>query len=69
MVVEKDRVSHILLLCGAAIWGVNFVAMKFLLAEIAPVNLILVTIHIGKHSFISFTLFYGRCKGAPERFL
>jgi drug/metabolite transporter (DMT)-like permease len=41
MVVEKDRVSHILLLCGAAIWGVNFVAMKFLLAEIAPVNLIL----------------------------
>jgi drug/metabolite transporter (DMT)-like permease len=41
MVVEKDRVSHLLLLCGAAIWGVNFVAMKFLLAEIAPVNLIL----------------------------
>jgi drug/metabolite transporter (DMT)-like permease len=41
MVVEKDRISHLLLLCGAAIWGVNFVAMKFLLAEIAPVNLIL----------------------------
>ena len=41
MVVEKDSVSHLLLLCGAAIWGVNFVAMKFLLAEIAPVNLIL----------------------------
>lgn len=42
MVVEKDRVSHLLLLCGSAIWGVNFVAMKLLLAEIAPVNLILV---------------------------
>ena len=41
MVVEKDRVSHILLLCCAAIWGGNFVAMKFLLAEISPVNLIL----------------------------
>jgi len=39
--VEKDRISHVLLLCCTAIWGVNFVAMKYLLAEVTPVNLIL----------------------------
>ena len=56
MVVEKDRVSHILLLCCAAIWGVNFVAMKFLLAEIAPVNLILLRFISG--SILLFLLLF-----------
>jgi drug/metabolite transporter (DMT)-like permease len=57
MVVEKDRVSHILLLCGAAIWGVNFVAMKFLLAEIAPVNLILLRFISGSSLLFLLLLF------------
>lgn len=39
--VHKDRVSDLSLLCVAAIWGLNFVAVKFLLLEISPVNLIL----------------------------
>jgi drug/metabolite transporter (DMT)-like permease len=39
--VEKERVSDFLLLLVAAIWGINFVAVKFLLFEISPVNLIL----------------------------
>jgi drug/metabolite transporter (DMT)-like permease len=56
MVVEKDRVSHILLLCCAAIWGVNFVVMKFLLAEIAPVNLILLRFISG--SILLFLLLF-----------
>ncbi len=56
MVVEKDRVSHLLLLCCAAIWGVNFVAMKFLLAEIAPVNLILLRFISG--SILLFLLLF-----------
>ncbi len=56
MVVEKDSVSHLLLLCGAAIWGVNFVAMKFLLAEIAPVNLILLRFISG--SILLFLLLF-----------
>jgi drug/metabolite transporter (DMT)-like permease len=57
MVVEKDSVSHILLLCGASIWGVNFVAMKLLLAEIAPVNLILIRFITGS-ALIFLLLFF-----------
>jgi drug/metabolite transporter (DMT)-like permease len=57
MVVEKDSKSHILLLCGAAIWGVNFAAMKLLLAEISPVNLILLRFISGS-AFIFLLLFF-----------
>ncbi len=41
MVVEKDRVTDASLLCVAIIWGANFIAMKLLLIELAPVNIIL----------------------------
>jgi drug/metabolite transporter (DMT)-like permease len=39
--MQKDRVSDLSLLSVAAIWGLNFVAVKFLLLEVSPVNLIL----------------------------
>lgn len=39
--MEKDRTSYLLLFCCVTIWGLNFVAVKFLLAEISPINLIL----------------------------
>jgi drug/metabolite transporter (DMT)-like permease len=45
--VEKERTSDILLLCTTAIWGLNFAGMKTLLAEISPVNLILVRFFAG----------------------
>jgi drug/metabolite transporter (DMT)-like permease len=54
--VEKERVSDILLLFVAAIWGMNFVAMKFLLAEISPVNLILFRFFFG--SILLFLLLF-----------
>jgi drug/metabolite transporter (DMT)-like permease len=41
VVVEKDRVTDASLLCVAIIWGANFIAMKLLLIELAPVNIIL----------------------------
>ena len=56
MVVEKERVSNILLLCCTAIWGGNFVAMKFLLAEVSPVNLILLRFISG--SILLFLLLF-----------
>ncbi len=54
--MEKERVSDILLLCVAAIWGMNFVAMKFLLAHISPVNLVLFRFFIG--SILLFLLLF-----------
>ncbi len=54
--MEKERVSDISLLCVAAIWGMNFVAMKFLLTEVSPVNLILYRFFVG--SILLFLLLF-----------
>ncbi len=57
MVVEKDRATDASLLCGAAIWGANFVAMKLLLIELSPVNLILLRFISGS-VLLSLLLFF-----------
>jgi drug/metabolite transporter (DMT)-like permease len=40
-VVKRELTADLILLSVGAIWGLNFVAMKYLLAVISPVNLIL----------------------------
>lgn len=60
--MEKERVSDILLLCVAAIWGMNFVAMKFLLAHISPVNLVLFRFFIGSILLFLLLFFFGDVK-------
>lgn len=60
--MEKERVSDILLLCVAAIWGINFVAMKFLLAQISPVNLVLFRFFIGSILLFLLLFFFGDVK-------
>ncbi|HBA53961.1 MAG: DMT family transporter [Syntrophorhabdus aromaticivorans] len=54
--MEKERVSDVFLLCVAAIWGVNFVAVKFLLTEVSPVNLIFFRFFFG--SILLFLLLF-----------
>jgi len=56
--VEKESLSDILLLCVAAIWGVNFVAVKFLLTGISPVNLILFRFLVGSIFLFFLLLFF-----------
>ncbi len=60
--MEKERVSDILLLCVAAIWGINFVAMKFLLSHISPVNLVLFRFFIGSILLFLLLFFSGDVK-------
>ncbi len=45
--MQRDPAAHLLLLFVGAIWGLNFVVMKILLAAISPVNLILFRFLIG----------------------
>lgn len=45
--MQRDPTAHLLLLFVGTIWGLNFAVMKILLAEIAPVNLILFRFLIG----------------------
>jgi drug/metabolite transporter (DMT)-like permease len=45
--MQRDPAAHLLLLSVGAIWGLNFVVMKILLAEVSPVNLILFRFIIG----------------------
>ena len=67
--MEKERVSDILLLCVAAIWGLNFVAMKFLLAHISPVNLVLFRFFIGSILLFLLLFFSGDVKIPRRDFL
>ncbi len=60
--MEKERVSDILLLFVAAIWGINFVAMKFLLAHISPVNLVLFRFFFGSILLFLLLFFSGDVK-------
>jgi drug/metabolite transporter (DMT)-like permease len=67
--VEKERTSDILLLCTAIIWGINFVAMKFLLTEISPVNLILFRFFSGSILLFLLLLFFEDVKMPLKDFL
>lgn len=60
--MERDRTSDILLLCVAAIWGMNFVAMKFLLAYVSPVNLVLFRFFVGSVVLFLLLFFFGDVK-------
>lgn len=57
--VEKEKISDILLLFVALIWGLNFVAIKILLGDISPVNLILFRFFVGS-SLLFLLLFFRR---------
>lgn len=67
--MEKERVSDISLLCVAAIWGMNFVAMKFLLAEVSPVNLILYRFFFGSILLFLLLFFFEDVKAPAGDFL
>lgn len=67
--MEKERVSDILLLCVAAIWGINFVAMKYLLACISPVNLVLFRFFFGSILLFLLLFFFGDVKIPLRDFL
>lgn len=54
--VERERLSDILLLSVSVIWGVNLVAVKYLLGDLSPVNLILVRFITG--SLLLFLLLF-----------
>ncbi|MBA4391027.1 MAG: hypothetical protein C0399_08820 [Syntrophus sp. (in: bacteria)] len=55
--MEKDRVTDASLLCVAIIWGANFIAMKLLLIELAPINIILLRFISGS-VLLSLLLFF-----------
>jgi len=54
--VEREHLSDFLLLCVSAIWGANLVAVKFLLGDLSPVNVILVRFITG--SVLLFLLLF-----------
>lgn len=54
--VEREHISDLLLLCVSIIWGMNLVAVKYLLAELSPVNIILVRFITG--SILLFLLLF-----------
>jgi drug/metabolite transporter (DMT)-like permease len=54
--VEREYLSDILLLCVSVIWGLNLVAVKYLLNDLSPVNLILVRFITG--SILLFLLLF-----------
>jgi len=54
--VEREHLSDFLLLCVSAIWGANLVAVKFLLGDLSPVNVILIRFITG--SVLLFLLLF-----------
>lgn len=55
--MERDRLSDLSLLCVSLIWGVNIVAVKYLLASLSPVNVILVRFITGSVLLFLLLLF------------
>lgn len=54
--VEHEHRSDLLLLCVSVIWGMNLVAVKYLLTELSPVNIILIRFITG--SVLLFLLLF-----------
>lgn len=54
--MEREHLSDFLLLCVSAIWGANLVAVKFLLGDLSPVNVILIRFITG--SVLLFLLLF-----------
>lgn len=55
--MERDRLSDLSLLCVSLIWGVNIVAVKYLLISLSPVNVILVRFITGSVLLFLLLLF------------
>ncbi len=55
--MKKESLSGLLLFFVSAIWGMNFIAMKFLFLELSPVNLILVRFFSGSILLFLLLLF------------
>lgn len=55
--MERDRLSDLSLLCVSLIWGVNIVAVKYLLTSLSPVNVILVRFITGSVLLFLLLLF------------
>ncbi len=55
--MERDRLSDLSLLCVSLIWGLNIVAVKYLLASLSPVNVILVRFITGSALLFLLLLF------------
>jgi drug/metabolite transporter (DMT)-like permease len=55
--VERDRLSDLSLLFVSLIWGANIVAVKYLLASLSPINLILVRFITGSVLLFLLLLF------------
>lgn len=54
--MEREHLSDFLLLCVSAIWGANLVAVKFLLGDLSPINVILIRFITG--SILLFLLLF-----------
>jgi len=67
--VDKEKISSISLLFVAAVWGFNFVAVKFLLAEISPINLVLFRFFTGSILLFLLLFFYQDVKIPFKDFL
>jgi len=63
--MRKAQSPEFQLLLVSLIWGMNFVAMKFLLAEISPVNLILFRFIAGSLLLFLLLLFFEDVKIPP----
>ena len=55
--MERDRLSDVSLLCVSLIWGINIVAVKYLLTSLSPVNVILVRFITGSVLLFLLLLF------------
>lgn len=67
--MDKEKISSISLLFVAAVWGFNFVAVKFLLAEISPINLVLFRFFTGSILLFLLLFFYQDVKIPFKDFL
>ena len=67
--MDKEKISNISLLFVAVIWGFNFVAVKFLLSEISPVNLVLFRFFAGSILLFLLLFFYQDVKIPFKDFL
>lgn len=67
--MKTDKGSDWMLLSVAAIWGLNFVVMKFLLREISPTNLILFRFILGSILLFLLLLFFEDVKMPLKDFL
>lgn len=67
--MKKERIADLQLFLVSAIWGMNFIAVKFLLLELSPVNLILIRFFAGSILLFFLLLFLDDVKISLRDFL